>query len=116
MPVVLITDALVYLLLMAVVGFAVYAARRVHLRAPWQRVTRSRLGVATAIVLLCYVLVGLADSIHYHPRLERSDPHAQTRYSNETLTLLDWLTMPSAPAWRRPAPRPLRPTCMLGGP
>jgi peptide/nickel transport system permease protein len=94
MPVVLITDALVYLLLAAVAGFALYAARREHLRAPWRRVARSRLGVATAVVLSGYVLVGLADSIHYHPRLEGPAPGAQTRYSNETLSLLDWLTTP----------------------
>ncbi len=94
MPVVLITDALVFVLLACVAGFAAYAARREHLCAPWRRVVRSRQGVASAVVLSCYVLVGLADSIHYHPRVQGQAPDAQTRYANESLSLLDWLTTP----------------------
>ncbi len=41
-PVVLWTDALIFLLVAVVIVFIIYARGRPHLRAPWQRVLRSR--------------------------------------------------------------------------
>ncbi|MEE8400442.1 MAG: ABC transporter permease, partial [Desulfobacterales bacterium] len=62
------TDALIYLLVSAIIGFVLYARRREHLVAPWRQVFRRRLGMAAFVVLLCYVSIGLLDSIHYrHP-------------------------------------------------
>ena len=45
MPVILWTDALVFLLLVAVTGFAFYARRKPHLRSPWHRIFTSRMAV-----------------------------------------------------------------------
>ncbi len=93
MPVVLWTDALVFLLVALGLGFALYAARHEHLRAPWRRVAQSRIGVATLMVLGFYVLIGLLDTVHFRPRLEQSDAAAERRFSPEVLSLLDlWLT------------------------
>ncbi|MEA3276468.1 MAG: ABC transporter permease [Pseudomonadota bacterium] len=93
MPVILWTDALIYLLLLLSVGFALYASRHEHLREPWSRVVRSRVGVAALVILCFYVVVGLLDTVHFHPRLEQKAESGETVYSPEVLSLLDlWLT------------------------
>jgi peptide/nickel transport system permease protein len=65
MPVVLYTDALLWLLVLGLGGYAWYCARRAHLAAPWRRVFQSRAAVASAVVLAIFVAVGLADSLHF---------------------------------------------------
>jgi peptide/nickel transport system permease protein len=91
MPVVLWTDALVFLLIALAVGFALYARGHEHLRAPWRRVARSRLGVMTLVVLAFYVLIGLLDTVHFRLRLPQQQPGAQAQFSPEVLSLLDVL-------------------------
>jgi peptide/nickel transport system permease protein len=100
MPVILTTDALIFLLIAVAIGFGVYASRHEHLRAPWRSVARSPVGAAALVVIAFYVGIGLLDSLHFHPRLE---PTAETaaadgeapkaRYSTQVLSVLDlWLT------------------------
>ena len=89
MPVLLATDVLVWLLVLAVAAFAWYSRRRAHLAAPWARVFRSRTAVASAVVLACYILVGLLDSLHYRPALPARDAGAPVAYSVEARSLLD---------------------------
>ncbi len=89
MPLVLATDVLVWLLVLAVAAFAWYSRRRAHLAAPWARVFRSRTAVASAVVLACYILVGLLDSLHYRPALPARDAGAPAAYSVEARSLLD---------------------------
>ncbi|AFL72941.1 ABC transporter permease [Thiocystis violascens] len=92
MPVVLWTDALVFLLIALGLIFGLHAARHEHLRAPWRRVVRSRVGVATLVVLSAYGLVGLLDTVHFRlkpdqPSTSAEPQHAQ--YAPEVLSLLD---------------------------
>lgn len=94
MPVVLITDALIFLLLVLAVGFGVYASRHTHLREPWARVVRSRIGVAALVVLGFYVAVGLLDSLHFNPRLEDKGEQGETLYSPQVLSVLDLVLTP----------------------
>jgi peptide/nickel transport system permease protein len=91
MPVVLWTDALVFLLIALAVGFAVYARGHEHLRSPWRRVVRSRVGMVTLVVLAFYVLIGLLDTVHFRLRLPQQQPGAQGQFSPEVLSLLDVL-------------------------
>ena len=70
MPVILITDALIFVLIAVGIGFGLYAARHEHLRGPWVQVGRSPVGVAALVVILFYVGIGLLDSLHFHPRIE----------------------------------------------
>lgn len=70
MPVVLLTDAFVFVLIAVAIGFALYARRHEHLSAPWRGVGRSRVGVGALVVIAFYVAVGLLDTLHFHPRLE----------------------------------------------
>jgi peptide/nickel transport system permease protein len=94
MPVVLPTDALVWLLVAAVAAFAWYSSRRAHLAAPWTRVFRSRIAVASAVVLAAYVLIGLLDSLHYRPALPAKDPGAPLAYAVEVRSVLDAMLTP----------------------
>jgi len=87
----LLTDILIFLLILLAAGFGLYASRHEHLRAPWRRVVRSRVGMASLVVLGFYVIVGVLDTVHFHPRLEQRDTSAETAYSSEVLSLLDLL-------------------------
>jgi peptide/nickel transport system permease protein len=95
MPVVFITDALVFMLLALALAFAWLARSREHLRAPWSRVVRSRVGMGALVVLGAYVLIGLLDSLHYRPALEPGDDlRGEAVYSTEVLSILDWWLTP----------------------
>jgi peptide/nickel transport system permease protein len=94
MPVVLWTDALVFLLLALAAVFALYARRHEHLRAPWRRVVRSRVGVVALVVLGFYVVVGLLDTVHFRLRLPNQQPGAQTQFAPQVLSVLDVLLRP----------------------
>jgi len=88
MPVVLITDVLVWLLVAAATGYGLYAARRPHLASPWARVFRSPAAMASLVVLAAYIGVGLLDSLHFRPALKGKDG-ASAAYSTEVLSVLD---------------------------
>ncbi|MGB5833657.1 MAG: ABC transporter permease [Thiohalocapsa sp.] len=113
MPVLLTTDALIFVLIAVALGFGVYAARHEYLRGPWRSVGRSKVGVAALVIISFYLFIGLLDSLHFHPRIEpaavvanesaadsstnasadqdiiRSD----AKYSTQVLSVLDlWLT------------------------
>lgn len=91
-PVLLWTDALIWLLVAVLAGFALMARRREHLRAPWRRVVRDPLGMAALVVLLAYVCVGLLDSVHFRARLPSAN--GAGFYSIEALSVLDVLVTP----------------------
>jgi peptide/nickel transport system permease protein len=88
LPVPLATDVLLWLLVAAVAVYARYCRRRPHLAAPWRRVFQSKAAMACAIVLGCYVVVGLADSLHFRVRLQQAGGEGAA-YSPEVLSLLD---------------------------
>ncbi len=67
-PVILSTDALLFLLLAGVAAFVWHARRHEHLRRPWRHVARSNIGMATAVILLAYVSLGVLDSMHFESR------------------------------------------------
>lgn len=95
MPVLLWTDALLWLLVAAGIAFGVYAARRDHLRAPWSYVLRRPLAVASLVVLASYVALGLLDSVHYRARLPADPAHpGAVYYSADVRSALDVLITP----------------------
>jgi len=86
------TDWLVWLLVIAAVGYGVFVRRRPHLGAPWSRVARSPSGMAALAVLSVFVLIGLLDSMHYRPAI--SVKEGKTIYSVEVRSLLDRIAWP----------------------
>jgi len=94
-PVVLWTDALLFVLVAALAGYALYARRREHLRAPWRQVVRSRTAMAAAVVLATYVVIALLDSLHYHPRLPGAEgAEGAVRYATRVQSVFDHLASP----------------------
>ncbi len=93
-PVVLWTDALVFVLVVVITGFVLYARKREHLREPWLDVLRNRLAMASLVVLLAYVVVGLLDSLHLRQALPAEPGQVEAQYSGEVLSLLDLLMGP----------------------
>ncbi|HUN67271.1 MAG TPA: ABC transporter permease [Burkholderiales bacterium] len=88
MPVVLVTDLLVWLLVAAAAGYALYCRRHAHLAVPWARVFRSPAAMASLVVLAAYAVLGLLDSLHFRPALEQK-AGAPDAYSSEVLSVLD---------------------------
>ncbi|MCS3903003.1 peptide/nickel transport system permease protein [Methylohalomonas lacus] len=87
------TDMLVFLLVLAIISFVLVARRREHMRAPWRQVARSRMGMAAAVILVVYVAIGLLDSIHFHPR-DHDASADQPRYSADVISVFDWIMDP----------------------
>ena len=89
LPVPLATDVLLWLLVAALAGYGWYCRRRPHLAAPWRRVFQSKAAMACSVVLGCYVIIGLADSLHFRVRLQGVEGASAAAYSPEVLSLLD---------------------------
>ena len=91
--IVLWSDVLIWLLVVAGIGVGVLIAKTPPLLAAWRRVGANRVGMASATVLLAFILIGLLDSVHYHLQLE-SKPGQKASYAIEVLSVLDALAMP----------------------
>ena len=77
LPVILWTDALIYLLLAAVAGFVWYVRRHEQFRAPWWRVAQTPAAMSALVVLAVFILIGLLDSVHFRLALPAA-PGTQT--------------------------------------
>ncbi|MDN5751852.1 MAG: ABC transporter permease [Nitrosospira sp.] len=94
-PVILWTDALVYLLVAAIIAFAWYVRRHEHLLAPWRRVGHSTSGMVALTVLIFFITVGLLDTVHFRPAIGNSSSGKGDKvYSVEVLSLLDLIAAP----------------------
>ena len=89
-PVILWSDALLFLLILSIVGLSLWARREDSLRAAWARVLRDPMAMSAATVLAAFVVIGLLDSLHYRERLE-SRPGEPVRYAVEVNSALDAL-------------------------
>src|SRR6185436_6224682 len=89
MPVVLWTDALVFLLVAVILVFGWHVRRHEHLLAPWRKVAHSRSGMVAAVVLAAFVAVGLLDSMHFRSRLADGIAGGRASYSVEMLSVFD---------------------------
>ncbi|MCG8324398.1 MAG: ABC transporter permease, partial [Thiotrichales bacterium] len=91
MPVLFLTDILIFILLLMVIVFIWYARQHEHLRVPWRQVGQNRMAMASAVILLLYIVIGLLDSIHFHPRLQGEEGAAAT-HSTGVISVLDVMT------------------------
>ncbi|MDR2112026.1 MAG: ABC transporter permease, partial [Candidatus Accumulibacter sp.] len=107
MPVLLWSDVLIWLLALAGAALAVLSWRNPPSRAAWRRIGANRPGMAAATLLAVFALVGLADSLHYRPRLAGSDPERPAVHAVEVLSALDALAAPLRLATERTYSAPL---------
>jgi peptide/nickel transport system permease protein len=92
-PVLLWSDALLFLLLALVVAGGWWSRRQDHLREAWRKVGADGTAMAAATMLAAFVVVGVLDSLHYRPALPAKGD-GPVQYSNEVLSALDALLMP----------------------
>jgi peptide/nickel transport system permease protein len=88
MPVIFITDSFIFLLVFMVIAFVLYARKHEHVSAPWKDVARRPIAMAAAVFLSVYIVIGLLDSLHFHPELEDTKS-TEVIYSTEILSVLD---------------------------
>ena len=93
MPVMLWSDALVFLLLAACIASAWYVRRHEHLLLPWRRVARSATAMVSLLVLSLFLVIGLLDTLHYRVALPGQN-NGETVYSPEVLSVFDKLVEP----------------------
>lgn len=90
MPVVLWTDAMIFLLLATILAGAWHIRKWPHLMLPWQRVATSNMGMVSLLILSLFIMVGLLDSLHYRVALPEKN-NGQTVYSAEVVSAFDAL-------------------------
>ncbi|ODV12501.1 MAG: peptide ABC transporter permease [Rubrivivax sp. SCN 70-15] len=85
------TDAAVWLLFAALLGYVVMVLRRPQLAANWGRVFRDGAALASSIVLALCLGVTMLDSLHYRPLLPPAPgvAHAEPAYDARVRSLLD---------------------------
>ncbi|MGB7650767.1 MAG: ABC transporter permease [Gallionella sp.] len=93
MPIILWSDALVFLIIASVTMSALIIRRREHLLLPWRRVAKSRVAMLSLLVLSCFVFVGLLDTLHFRLALPAQNSLDKI-YSSEVLSGLDVLLTP----------------------
>lgn len=79
------TDLFVYILVVAIILFFLYARRQEHLREPWRSVGHDKLGMIALVILLTFGLIGFLDSIHFQ---------SPTYNDNQVVSVLDKLLEP----------------------
>ncbi len=93
MPVILWSDALVFLIIAVLLVSALVIRRRAHLLLPWQRVANSRIAMVSLLILSLFVLVGLLDTLHFRAALPAQNSLDKV-YSTEVLSVFDVLVTP----------------------
>ena len=99
-PVLLWTDALLFLLIGLGLLAVIHARGQPPLREAWRKVGRRPAGMAAATVLLAFIAVGVLDSLHYRPLLAAVEApkaigeRSAAVYSTEVLSVLDAMLAP----------------------
>lgn len=117
LPVILWTDALVFVLLVVMLGAMLRVRRSPPLRAAWRRVWRNPAALSAALVLGVFLLVGFLDTLHFRAALHAAPVAAAARpgkatggavqYSSEVRSVLDVLLAPLASRSERTYSAPL---------
>ncbi len=94
LPVLLWTDTLVFLLVAVLCVFAWSCSRNENLRQGWRRVAGNGIGMGSAVVLALFVGIGLLDSLHFRPALDKPGEGGKAAYSVDVLSVLDLLVAP----------------------
>mgnify|MGYP002630910737 FL=1 len=93
-PVILWSDALIYLLVISLAFFFYRLRKDPQTRERWAEVFSSRLGMVTFTVIAAYIMVALLDSLHFRRALENPEGVAveQVFYDNKVTSVFDLLT------------------------
>ncbi len=84
MPVILWSDALVFLLVAIVIMVVAKSLRDNEYRTKWNEITRSPIRIIAMIFLLVFIIIGSLDCMHYDTQ----------NMSGSLVSVLDWLLLP----------------------
>lgn len=93
-PILLWSDVLIYLLVLAVLVFFALLKGDVQSRERWRRVFQSPVATFSFLIILFYIFIALLDSLHYRRALPAADGATgkqEIHYSNEVESFLDWI-------------------------
>ena len=79
------TDTLILLLLLALISLSCYYRKKAHIQRPLNKIARNNVGMVSLVILVFYVLIGLMDSIHFK---------STQGNGNEIISLLDYFAAP----------------------
>ncbi len=83
--IILWTDALIYILVLACIVAGFFICRKAHFKRPLKKISSSKTGMISLLFLLFFILIGLLDSIHFKQTTGRS---------HEIISLLDYWATP----------------------
>lgn len=92
-PLLLWSDALIFLLVMALCLFFLHLRSDPQIRGRWHKVFSTRLGMVTFTLILFYVAVALLDSLHFRRAMAplEGSPDGEIFYDNRVTSVLDVL-------------------------
>jgi len=106
-PVFLLTDLFVYAIFLFVIWYMWRVRSDRNLRANWRLAMRRPVSMVSSMVLGFFLLIALADSVHYREALPASPGQTSTQYAAEASSFLDNLLKPLATARERSYSEPL---------
>ena len=105
-PVFLLTDLFVFAILLFVLWYMWHVRSDRNLRANWRLAMKRPVAMVSSMVLGFFLVVALADSIHYRAALPAA-PGQAIQYSSEANSVLDKVLQPLATARERSYSEPL---------
>lgn len=91
-PVLLWSDVLIHLLVLAVSLFFLFLKGDVQSRERWHRVFRSPVATFSFLIILFYIVIALLDSLHFRRALPATEASpTEVHYSHEVESVLDWI-------------------------
>jgi len=105
-PVFLLTDIFVFAILLFVLWYIWHVRSDRNLRANWRLAMKRPVAMVSSLVLGFFLVVALADSIHFREALS-SEPGQAVQYSSEATSVLDKVLAPLANARERSYSEPL---------
>ncbi len=105
-PVFLLTDLFVYAILLFVIWYIWHVRSDRNLRANWRLAMKRPVAMVSSMVLGFFLVVALADSIHFREALP-SEAGQPVQYSSEASSVLDKVLEPLANARERSYSEPL---------
>ncbi len=83
--IILWTDALIFFLILVLILTVFSLRKKEQFIRPWKKVTHSRTAMVSLVVLLCFMFIGLLDSVHFKPSDSKQ---------NEIISVLDYWANP----------------------
>ncbi len=87
-PVFLLTDILLFILIALALVYFFQSRKKQHLKEQWQQLSNSTAAMCSGAILIIYLIIGVADSIHFRTQLDNPEL-TKTTYSPEVVSLLD---------------------------